>query len=110
MSADAAPGEADRGLAAERTALAWTRTSMAVLLNGAVLTLRDLHGHPGVFGLIAVALCVVFAVYTYAVGWGRQRVLARRPLPAVITPRREVHLLAVAVLSLIVVSVASLDF
>ena len=33
------------GLPAERTTLAWTRTSFAFLANGALLTLKDLHSY-----------------------------------------------------------------
>ncbi|MEO3761141.1 DUF202 domain-containing protein [Mycobacterium sp. B14F4] len=104
------PGAADTGLAAERTVLAWTRTSLGVLANGALLLFRDLHGHFGLLGLAAVGLALAVALYTFVVGIRRQRTLASRPLPSPITPRWEVYLVASAVMSLIVVSVASLDF
>lgn len=104
------PGAADTGLAAERTVLAWTRTSLGVLANGALLLFRDLQGDLGRLGLIAVGLALVVALYTFAVGMRRQRTLARRPLPSPVTPRWEVYVVASAVVSLIVVSVISLDF
>ena len=34
----------ERGLQPERTMLAWTRTSFALLANGALLTIKNLHG------------------------------------------------------------------
>ncbi|TFV60346.1 DUF202 domain-containing protein [Mycobacterium sp. PS03-16] len=101
---------ADRGLQAERTALAWTRTSFAVLANGALLMLRDLKHHSAGLGLVAGMFAVVIAALIYVMGMRRQRTLLTRPLPRRITPRREVYVLAGAVLVLIAVSVAALPF
>ncbi len=92
------------GLQAERTALAWTRTSFALLGNGALLMLRDLRSFPGRLGLAAVAFAVLIALTTYFIGLRRQRTLTRRPLPYPLTPRREVYLLGISVLVLVVVS------
>jgi uncharacterized membrane protein YidH (DUF202 family) len=97
-----------RGLQAERTTLAWTRTSLAVLANGALLLLRDFHGDAGALGLVATCLALVLALSTYLIGVGRHRTLARRPLPARICPRREVYLLGLSVVVLILISVLSL--
>jgi uncharacterized membrane protein YidH (DUF202 family) len=101
---------ADRGLQAERTALAWTRTSFAVLANGALLMLRDVEDHTAGPGMVAAAVAVAVAVLTYLIGIRRQRRLLTRPLPQRITPRREVYALAGTILLLIAVSVASLPF
>jgi uncharacterized membrane protein YidH (DUF202 family) len=98
----------EHGLQAERTALAWTRTSFGVLANGALLMLRNLHGYHGWLGLLAVGLAVTFALLTYLIGIRRQRTLGRRPLPQRITPRREVHLVGISVLVLIVISALAL--
>jgi uncharacterized membrane protein YidH (DUF202 family) len=102
------------GLQPERTALAWTRTSFAVLANGALLMVRNLHGENGfhddngLFRLFAVGLAISLAFSTYLIGVRRQRILARRPLPQRITPRREVRLVGISVLVLIVASALAL--
>jgi len=102
------PGDAaEGGLQAERTLLAWTRTSLALLANGALLMLRDLRNLPGRLGLAAVGLAVVIAAAAYAIGRRRQRVLTSRPLPHPLTPRVEVYLLGLSVLVLIGVSIAT---
>jgi uncharacterized membrane protein YidH (DUF202 family) len=102
------------GLQPERTALAWTRTSFAVLTNGALLMVRNLHdefgfrGDYGSFRLFAVGVAIALALCTYLIGVRRQRILARRPLPQQMTPRREVHLVGISVLVLIVASALAL--
>lgn len=96
------------GLQAERTALAWTRTSFAVAANGALLMLRDFHSYNGLPRLVAAGLAVTFALSTYVISIRRQRTLGRRPLPRRITPRREVHLIGVSVLVLVLVSTLAL--
>lgn len=101
--------ESEGGLQAERTALAWTRTSFALLGNGALLMLRDLRSLPGRLGLAAVALAVTIALVTYGIGLRRQRVLSRRPLPSQLTPRLEVYLVGTAVIVLIMVSLLTVS-
>ena len=96
------------GLQAERTTLAWTRTSLGVLANGALLMVRHLQGHPAPLRLAAAGLAVALALGTYLIGVRRQRTLRQRPLPRRITPRAQVHALAVSLVVLIVVSVVAL--
>lgn len=100
----------DDGLQAERTALAWTRTSFGVLANGALLTLRAFHDCNGTFRLLAVGLAAAIALSTHLIGRRRQRVLGRQPLPQGITPRRAVHLLGISTLFLILASALALPF
>jgi uncharacterized membrane protein YidH (DUF202 family) len=97
-------GPSHNGLQAERTTFAWTRTSFAFLANGAVLTLKDLHGYNGLGGLMPAGLAAAVALCTYLLAWQRQRTLRRRPLPIRIIARRQVYLVAVAVLLLIVMA------
>lgn len=96
------------GLQAERTVLAWSRTSLAVLANGILLILKQ----PGHYGsaprAVAVALTGIMTVAIYLVGLQRQRTLARRPLPARVIPVVEVHFVGIAVIVLIVVTALGL--
>lgn len=93
----------ERGLQAERTAMAWTRTSFALLGNGVILLAKDTplsHG-PVRLGLAGFAAAVALAAYL--VGRQRQRTLSQRPLPRDVSPRREVHLVGGLVLGLILI-------
>jgi uncharacterized membrane protein YidH (DUF202 family) len=99
----------DHGLQAERTALAWTRTSFAVLANGALLTLRDFHSHSGPLRFLGAGLAVTFALSTYLISARRHRTLGSLPLPNRIAPRREVHLVGMSVLTLTLVSALALS-
>ena len=91
-------------LTAERTALAWTRTSFAFLANGVLLMIKNLHGHVGPTAFIPAVLAAAVALGTYAIALRRQRTLQQQPIPARITPRRQVHAIGAAVLVLIVVT------
>jgi Domain of unknown function (DUF202) len=84
--------------------LAWTRTSLAVLANGAILLLRDSHSGAGALQFVAAGVAAVLALTTYLVGVRRQRLLSQRPLPDRISPRREVYLTGGSVIALIVIS------
>lgn len=81
--------------------MAWTRTSLAVLANGAILSLRDTHS---ALQLVTAGVAAVLALSTYLVGVRRQRLLAQRPLPRRISPRREVYLTGTSVVALILLS------
>jgi hypothetical protein len=102
-------GPRDRGLSAERTALAWTRMLLAVLANGALLMVRSsFHAYNGSGRLFAVGLAGILALITCVIGRRRQRTLAHRPLPQRITPRREVYLVGISVLALNLVAAVAL--
>jgi uncharacterized membrane protein YidH (DUF202 family) len=49
---------------ADRTALAWTRTSFAFLANGALLTIKNLHGPAAPKELIPAFLAGAVALGT----------------------------------------------
>jgi uncharacterized membrane protein YidH (DUF202 family) len=85
--------------------LAWTRTSLAVLANGVLLSVRDTHS---ALHFVAAAVAAVLALSTYLIGLMRQRTLAQRPLPERISPRREVYVTGISVIALILISALSL--
>lgn len=86
---------------AERTTLAWTRTSFAFLVNGVLLALKDVHGAGQRLGaLLPAGVACAAAAVTYAIARRRQGTLAQRPLPTPITARRQVYLVGAATLVL----------
>jgi uncharacterized membrane protein YidH (DUF202 family) len=98
----------DDGLQAERTSLAWSRTSFAVLVNGVLLILRDPYQFTGPLRLLPAMMAIVLAIVMYAVGRQRQRTLRQRPLPAIVTARRHVQGIGVAVFILILATAVAL--
>ena len=88
--------------------MAWTRTSLGFLANGAVLLLKYLHANTPPVSLAAAGFATAVTLWLYLIGRRRQQLLARQPLPADISPRREVYAVGAAVLLLIAISVLSL--
>jgi uncharacterized membrane protein YidH (DUF202 family) len=91
-------------LPAERTILAWTRTSFAFLVNGVLLTIKDWHGAKGPATLIPPALAGAAALCSFLITLQRQRTLGQRPIPRRISARTPVYVVGIAVLVLIVVT------
>lgn len=91
---------------ADRTALSWTRTSFAFLANGALLSVRNVHGSHGAAAWVPTLLAIAVAVSTYLLARRRQRTLQRDPLPTRVTPRRQVYFLAAGTLALIAATTA----
>jgi uncharacterized membrane protein YidH (DUF202 family) len=86
---------------AERTTLAWTRTSFAFLVNGVLLALKDIHGAGYRLGaLLPAGVACAAALATYVIARRRQHTLALLPLPAQITARRQVYVVGYATLAL----------
>jgi uncharacterized membrane protein YidH (DUF202 family) len=98
------PGRAANPLTAERTTLAWSRTSFAFLVNGALLAIKDLHGAAKPEERILALMATLVALGTYVIAVRRQHTLGQRPLPARITPRRQVYVVGISALLLIVVT------
>jgi uncharacterized membrane protein YidH (DUF202 family) len=96
------------GTQAERTALAWTRTSLAFLVNGVLLILKQPHFNDGSLRPVAAGLAGIIAVVIYLVGLRRERTLSQRPLPNGVTARADVQLVGIAVLVLISVTAVGL--
>ena len=109
MTREVASGDPrGNGLQAERTVLAWNRTSFAFLANGVLLMLKDFHGDKGLSGLVLPGLAGAVALCMSVIALQRQRTLGHRPLPTRITARLPVHLVGAAVLVLILVTAIGL--
>ncbi|BBX97001.1 DUF202 domain-containing protein [Mycobacterium lacus] len=92
---------------AARTALAWTRTSFAFLANGALLSVKYLHGREMPARLIPALLAAAVALGTYIIAVRRQRTLQQEQTPTRITPRRQVYVIGLAVVVLVLVTMVS---
>jgi uncharacterized membrane protein YidH (DUF202 family) len=92
----------------ERTSLAWTRTSLAVLANGFILLIQHTHRDARPLQFVAAGVAALLAVAIYLIGVRRQRLLAKRPLPSHISPQREVYLTGASIIALILVSALAL--
>ncbi|MEE6138899.1 DUF202 domain-containing protein [Mycobacterium sp. 050128] len=103
----AAHGNPVRGLQAERTTLAWSRTSFAFLANGVLLAIKEIHGARDWLPLIPAGVALLAAMCTYLIAFRRQAILQRRPLPAHISPRRPVYIIGIATMLLIVMATAA---
>lgn len=64
-------GAIDAGLARERTSLAWTRTALALVVNGGLVLLRHEDAFPLAVSIVLAALAGLVALL--AVTHGRRR-------------------------------------
>lgn len=98
---------ADRGLPAERTAMAWTRTTLAVAASGVLVLLRDLRvGDHISAGQIAFGgYALVTAALIYAVGLRRRGRLSGGAAVGRFHPGSDMTPVGVAILSLVMLIV-----
>ncbi|WP_036468618.1 DUF202 domain-containing protein [Mycobacterium genavense] len=89
----------------ERTTLAWTRTSVAFLVNGALLAIKLLRSPLAPSAVAPAILAVLLALCTSAIAVRRQRALLRIAGPSGITARRQVYVVGAAAMLLIVLIV-----
>lgn len=96
------------GLQAERTGLAWSRTSLGVAANAVLLAVRELGSSAHPLAVVPAAFALVVAVATALYGRRRTAALRRTPLPSPLAPRVAVLLLGWSVVALGVLSGAAL--
>jgi uncharacterized membrane protein YidH (DUF202 family) len=97
----------DRGLQHVRTSLAWTRTSLAIVVSGVLVLLKDRAVvDPGALPLRAVTViaAMLLASTVFTAGALRRRALAARPLPEQVRARRAVFVAGGSVITLAVVT------
>lgn len=101
-----APGlSEDPGLQPQRSALAWSRASLALLVNAVLILQRELEEAAV---LVPGVLALVIAMAAAGIGWQRRGVLRRRPLPVRLAARTQVHVLGGAVVALCALTVVLL--
>lgn len=80
-----------RGLQPERTALSWQRTTLGLLANGGLFSLRSIiTSEPQPPSLALAIVLFVLALVVAVLGWRRERILARTTVPSSLRPAQEV--------------------
>ncbi len=91
----------DRGLQAERTALAWTRTALAIAASGVLVLLRDgaadLGQDPARLAVVTAVAALATAVF--ALGAQRRRQLVTQPRHSAAIGRRYLPVVGMAVIA-----------
>lgn len=94
----------DAGLQAERTGLAWSRTSLGVAANAVLLGVRAISDATLSVALVPATLGLLIAIATAVYGRRRTARLRHSPLPVPLAAHVAVPVLGAAVVVLAVLS------
>lgn len=102
-------GVRDPGLQAERTSLAWARTTFTLLAVAGLSAVRGCQAFTGPVGWLVAGVAVSIALVSWLISTRRQHHLRRCAANAESSVRREAHIVAGATLALSIVSTLALQ-